>query len=211
MLDTRDLVLQFFSQYDIQPNGCWRWTGSLRRDGYGRVTVGDRHREMVHRFAYRLFNGEIPHGLTVDHTCHNADLSCPGGPCLHRRCVNPDHLEAVAIGVNVLRGRSVTASYARRKSCMQGHAYTEENTHIDRAGRRHCRTCNRVKAGQLRDRLRTAPNPGPNALKAHCRKGHPYDEANTYVNARGHRYCRACARIKEQRRRDAIKAARSDR
>jgi len=29
-------------------------------------------------------------------------------------------------------------------------------------------------------------------LKTHCRMGHPYDEANTYVNPRGHRYCREC-------------------
>jgi hypothetical protein len=30
------------------------------------------------------------------------------------------------------------------------------------------------------------------ARRTHCPQGHPYDEANTYVNARGHRQCRAC-------------------
>lgn len=32
-----------------------------------------------------------------------------------------------------------------------------------------------------------------NAAKTHCPKGHPYDEANTYVSSRGMRSCRACA------------------
>lgn len=29
---------------------------------------------------------------------------------------------------------------------------------------------------------------------AHCRRGHKYDEANTYVTPGGHRVCRACQR-----------------
>lgn len=29
-------------------------------------------------------------------------------------------------------------------------------------------------------------------LKTHCPQGHPYDESNTYVNAKGHRQCREC-------------------
>jgi hypothetical protein len=33
-------------------------------------------------------------------------------------------------------------------------------------------------------------------LVTHCPKGHPYDEANTYVTARGHRKCRACHNAK---------------
>jgi HNH endonuclease len=35
---------------------------------------------------------------------------------------------------------------------------------------------------------------GRNALRSHCVKGHPYDEANTGHRARGDRYCRACMR-----------------
>jgi hypothetical protein len=31
-----------------------------------------------------------------------------------------------------------------------------------------------------------------NHRKSHCPLGHPYDPENTYVNPRGHRYCRAC-------------------
>lgn len=32
------------------------------------------------------------------------------------------------------------------------------------------------------------------ALRTHCRKGHPYDEANTHVTSNGWRRCRACNR-----------------
>lgn len=30
------------------------------------------------------------------------------------------------------------------------------------------------------------------AQKTHCPRGHPYDEANTYLDKNGHRYCRIC-------------------
>lgn len=35
------------------------------------------------------------------------------------------------------------------------------------------------------------------ALKTHCNRGHVYDEANTIINANGHRVCRACITIRE--------------
>lgn len=37
------------------------------------------------------------------------------------------------------------------------------------------------------------------AAKTHCPQGHPYDEANTYRNKRGHRFCRACHRAAQRR------------
>ena len=38
-----------------------------------------------------------------------------------------------------------------------------------------------------------------NARKTHCQRGHPFDEANTYVNPLGQRECRICGRIKGKR------------
>lgn len=32
----------------------------------------------------------------------------------------------------------------------------------------------------------------------HCPRGHPYDERNTYFNAKGHRFCRACRNDKQK-------------
>lgn len=36
------------------------------------------------------------------------------------------------------------------------------------------------------------------ASKTHCPAGHPYDEENTYINARGGRICRACRRAAQR-------------
>jgi hypothetical protein len=33
-----------------------------------------------------------------------------------------------------------------------------------------------------------------NARKTHCAKGHPYDQANTYIDGLGRRVCRQCRR-----------------
>jgi len=35
-----------------------------------------------------------------------------------------------------------------------------------------------------------------NAVKTHCLRGHPFDSANTLINVRGERQCRACARLR---------------
>lgn len=50
---------------------------------------------------------------------------------------------------------------------------------------------------------------GRNASKTHCPQGHPYDEINTYVAARGDRQCRVCRRARTRqamaRKRAALK------
>jgi hypothetical protein len=48
-----------------------------------------------------------------------------------------------------------------------------------------------------RYRFAPPPTPGrssPQRQRTHCPKGHPYDEANTYVTPRGWRQCRTCNR-----------------
>lgn len=39
-----------------------------------------------------------------------------------------------------------------------------------------------------------AVNGARQRAKTHCKRGHPFDEANTYVDSHGWRYCRACDR-----------------
>lgn len=39
-----------------------------------------------------------------------------------------------------------------------------------------------------------------NATRTHCPQGHPYDEANTYLDRKGKRYCRACRSLVAQHR-----------
>ncbi len=80
---------------------CWIWRHGKNAGGYGRVS-GPKY---AHQIAYERAYGPVPAGKTVDHLCHNADENCPGGPCKHRRCVNPEHLKAKPHRQNVEGGR----------------------------------------------------------------------------------------------------------
>jgi hypothetical protein len=136
---------RFLSRTDrLAPDGCWLWTGCLSAEGYGSVSVVRRSR-LAHRIAYRMFNGPISDGLQIDHVCHNRDESCMGGVCIHRRCVNPAHLEAVTNMVNGRRGKTGVVNARRIKAqthCIRGHEFNEANTYTFQ-GRRHCRPCRR--------------------------------------------------------------------
>lgn len=88
----------------VADNGCWQWTGELDLDGY--ASTGAPYRS-VHRAVYAEHRGPIPRRMVLDHRCHTDDAGCPGGrSCLHRRCVNPDHLEPVSQAENLRRKRT---------------------------------------------------------------------------------------------------------
>jgi hypothetical protein len=119
---------------------CCYWPhGSIGRDGYQNVRVGDR---MVgaHRLVYEVVHGPVPEGHVVDHTCHDPEV-CEGGfDCPHRACINPRHVAAKTNAENTGAARS---SRSRPTHCRRDHEFTDENTYTDKTGRRHCRTCHR--------------------------------------------------------------------
>ncbi len=65
----------------IEINSCWLWKGK-RSKNYGPF-----------KESYRIFKGEIPKGLYLDHLCHV------------KSCVNPEHLEPVTNTENMRRKR----------------------------------------------------------------------------------------------------------
>lgn len=89
---TRDMTFaeRLLSRYEVTPDGCWRWTGTLTHGGYGQIARHGRN-VTAHRAMWEHLRGPIPEGLVIDHLC------------LNRRCVNPDHLEVVTYSVNNFR------------------------------------------------------------------------------------------------------------
>ena len=85
------------------PNGCWEWTASRNRQGYGyfgvKLAPKNWKIKKAHRVAYELTVGQVPDGLNVLHRCDNPP------------CVNPDHLFVGDQSVNmrdaVAKGRKI--------------------------------------------------------------------------------------------------------
>jgi hypothetical protein len=129
-------------------DGCWFWRGLRKSDGYGFHGMA-----LAHRAAYEFTYGPVPEGLTLDHLCHNEDLSCRGGSgCIHRLCVRPDHLEAVDAEENTRRGKR------SRRFCRNGHERTPDNFYYCKNGRRYCKQCKQQAQKKYRRRLRMASN-----------------------------------------------------
>lgn len=149
---------RFLARVTQDPGGCHRWTGTINHfTGYGTLSVNGKN-QYVHRLAYTLFVGPIPEGMDVDHTCHNGDESCTGeADCMHRRCVNPQHLEPVPHQVNVTRSHLAPAGKNLRKThCKRGHEFTPENTVRSSGGGRACRTCRNLQQREYGARKRAA-------------------------------------------------------
>lgn len=76
-----DSVERYWAKVDFSnPTGCWLWTASTTRDGYGRWQPESGQNVLAHRFGWELLHGSIPAGLEV---CHRCDTPS---------CQRPDHL-----------------------------------------------------------------------------------------------------------------------
>ena len=117
---------RFWDKVEIT-NSCWNWKGA-KLNGYGYFNNNGKT-ATVHRFIYKMFIGEIPENLTIDHLCRN------------RKCVNLQHLELVTSKENTLRGESIQAKNYRKTHCKRGHEFTSENTYNTPSGSRRCKIC----------------------------------------------------------------------
>lgn len=126
-------LLRFLEYIEIDAAGCWLWRTAGSAHGYGQFRRADEIVPVLaHRHAYELFKGPIPHGYQVDHLCRV------------RRCVNPEHLEAVTGAVNTQRAAQA------KTHCIHGHLYVGENIGVTSTGggriARYCRVCKRDRS-----------------------------------------------------------------
>ena len=163
---------------------CWVWVGGGAP--YGRIgNAGGRSVKpatlYAHRVAYELYKEPIPPGLSIDHLCRNP------------WCVNPNHLEAVPISVNTLRGNGPPAINSRKITCHLGHLYSEKSRMRNgkRCRQRRCAVCLRIYLKLKGPRKRGVGV--HNKYKTHCKRGHAFVPENTLRKSDG-RACRTCAR-----------------
>jgi hypothetical protein len=79
------------SKIRVDADGCWRWTASLNRGGYGQLGMGGHGVVTAHRYVYQRLVGPVPAGHVLDHVCEV------------QSCVNPEHLEPVSHRENTAR------------------------------------------------------------------------------------------------------------
>lgn len=137
---------------DLGP--CWLWTGRLEIGGYGLFGYRNGVAQRVHRTAWEQANGHpVPADKELDHLCHTFDLDCRGGTGdLHRRCLNPRHLEPVTHRENTMRG--VTG---RMETCSAGHPLVVVGYSRNGHPRRDCLECRTARRLALRDEIVVDP------------------------------------------------------
>jgi hypothetical protein len=92
------------ARVEITENGCWEWSRTRHSKGYGNASRNNKSIR-AHRYAYEIWNGPIPDGMMVLHSCDNPP------------CCNPDHLRLGTAHDNMMdairRGR---AAHLKRKA-----------------------------------------------------------------------------------------------
>jgi hypothetical protein len=211
-IDPYSIQRRFWCRVQPDSSGCWFWTGGTRSNGYGTFAVkrpdGQWTQTTAHRFAYLDQVGPIPTGYEADHLCRV------------RRCVRPDHLEAVTVLENRRRRDaqeifnvprdnrplptippkpSPPAKRDWTRFCLNGHEYAIVGM-VPNGKRRTCKACRDVRQAKRRKGNYAS-------TRTHCPQGHPYSGKNLiWRNQRqknGHPYrsreCHTCVLERNRR------------
>ncbi len=129
---------------------CLIWQRSKGSHGYGQIHIPIPPPYMhipnksvmatLHRVAYLRHTGKPIPLPTLDHACHNAALTCPGGKCIHRLCANYMHLEPKTRQQNnvALGSKTPSALRAAQTTCQNDHPLIANTRRI---GHRECQIC----------------------------------------------------------------------
>lgn len=131
-----EVIARFIAKVRVAQNegDCWEWTGSADANGRGRFFFEGKIRT-AYRVAFTLFNGPIPDGMMVCHSCDNPS------------CVNPEHLW-IGTGSDNMRDavRKGRHNYAGKRVavCKYGHYMLASGaTVVSKTGTRRCVECKR--------------------------------------------------------------------
>lgn len=98
----------FWKHAHVAANGCILWTGAGSEGRYGKFRQGPK-KVAAHRYAWELFNGDVPAGMCV---CHRCDAP---------RCVNPAHL-FLGTHLENMQDRDAKGRHNAAKGAAQGTA-----------------------------------------------------------------------------------------
>ncbi|WP_312802214.1 HNH endonuclease signature motif containing protein [Corynebacterium variabile] len=128
------------TSYVEDENGCWISTYSVASHGYAQIGWQDgEYRQVVvaHRASWVYANdGQIPDGMTIDHTCKV------------KRCVNPAHLRLLP---NFENARRTSGRDWPLGQCIHGHPNSEL---ILKSGKWVCRICSAEWQRRYREKKR---------------------------------------------------------
>jgi hypothetical protein len=110
---------------------CLLWTGRVSPDGYPRIDRGDTTITGAHAAWEIALGEELAKNFVLRHFA-----------CTRRLCVRAEHLKPWSAAEDLDHDRYLVAWNARHDQCINGHAFTHENT-IEVPGGRSCRTCRR--------------------------------------------------------------------
>lgn len=147
------VALRAYGRVEVDDDGCWISTYSVGSHGYAQIgwqVDGKAHMVLAHRAAWVHVNGQMPMGMTLDHTCKT------------KPCVNPSHLRMLP---NFENARRIGGKDWPMGQCANGHPNTRLKP-IDR-GRYTgvvCIDCRRLYFSRNNWRTRHPGEPMPERL-----------------------------------------------
>ncbi len=104
------LKYEILMSFYINPiSGCYEWSKSFQRNGYGQKRAFGKMMP-AHRASWIAFNGTIPSNVDVAHCCGN------------KSCVNPAHLKLLSHADN-MKERLIFGNSGKKKVTLNGIEY----------------------------------------------------------------------------------------
>lgn len=152
---TDNQLKKIIDRIEPQESGCWWYPAVPDNKGYAITKIGWPVAKTIriHRLSWIYYKGDITDNMVVDHLCHDIS-SCQGGnTCIHRRCVNPEHLQLLSISDN---SKKTVRIMKYRTHCKRGHTLEGNIFDYDsKQGKRSaCKSCQKEYKKSTSDKVR---------------------------------------------------------